>query len=158
MSKQEFTASLIKVPDMDATYVMIPFDVKKEFGRKSHVRVKAWIDGTLYRGSIADMGEGNTLIITQEIRKKIGKIAGDKVHIIVEEDKEERIIEIPEDLEKVFKKNPGAANYFSTLSHTNRKEYVNWITDAKRQETRQKRIEMIIDLLLNKKKNLSDNT
>lgn len=158
MSKQEFTAILIKVPDMDATYVMIPFDVKKEFGRKSHVKVKAWINGWLYRGSIADMGEGNSLIVTKEIRRMIGKHPGDQVHIVVEEDKDERGIEIPADLKKVFRENPEAVNYFITLSHSNRKEYVKWITDAKRQETREMRLEKIIELLFNKKKNPSDNT
>lgn len=156
MSKQEFTATLIKVPDMDATYVMIPFDVKKEFGRKSHVKVKAWINGFLYRGSIADMGEGNTLIVTKEIRRIIGKYPGDEVHIVVQEDKDERGIEIPADLKDAFRKNPEAVNYFITLSHSNRKEYVKWITDAKRQETHDKRLEKIIELLLRKKKNPSE--
>jgi len=158
MNKQEFTATLIKVPDMDATYVMIPFDVKKEFGQKSHIKVKAWIDGFLYRGSIADMGEGNTLIVTKEVRKMIGKNPGDKVHIVIEEDKDERGIEIPADLKDVFRKNPEAVNYFITLSHSNRKEYVKWITNAKRQETREKRLEKIIELLLKKRKNPSENT
>ncbi len=158
MSKQEFTATLIKVPDMDATYVMIPFDVKKEFDRKSHIKVKAWIDGFLYRGSIADMGEGNTLIITKEIRRMIGKIPGDQIHIMIEEDKDERGIDIPADLKKVFRENPEAINYFITLSYTNRKEYVKWITNAKRQETREKRLEKIIELLLKKRKNPSENT
>jgi hypothetical protein len=156
MSKQEFTATLIKAPDMDATYVMIPFDVKKVFGKKSHVKVKAWINGWLYRGSIADMGEGNTLIVTKEIRRMIGKIAGDEVHIVVEEDKDERGIEIPADLKDAFRKNPEAVNYFITLSHSNRKEYVKWITDAKRQVTREKRLGKMIELLLNKKKNPSE--
>src|ERR1039457_1339479 len=105
MGKQEFTATLIKVPDMDATYVMIPFHVKKEFGKKSHVKVKAWINGWLYRGSIADMGEGNTLIVTKEIRRMIGKNPGDEVHIVVEEDKDERGIDIPADLKDAFRKN-----------------------------------------------------
>ena len=158
MSKQEFTGTLIKVPDMDATYVMIPFDVKKAFGRKSHVKVKAWIDGFLYRGSIADMGEGNSLIVTKEIRRMLGKYPGDQVHIVIEEDKDERAIEIPADLKDAFRKNPEAVKFFITLSHSNRKEYVKWITDAKRQETRVKRLTMIIELLLKKRKNPSDNT
>jgi hypothetical protein len=156
MGKQEFTAALKKVPDMDATYVKIPFDVKKVFGKKSHVKVKAWINGWLYRGSIADMGDGNTLIVTKEIRRMIGKYPGDEVHIVVEEDKDERGIEIPADLKEVFKKNPEAVNFFITLSYSNRKEYVKWITDAKRSETREKRLEKMVELLLNKKKNPSD--
>jgi hypothetical protein len=156
MGKQEFSATLIKVPDMDATYVKIPFDVKKEFGKKSHVKVKAWINGWLYRGSIADMGEGNMLIVTKEIRRMIGKIPGDEVHIVVEEDKDERGIDIPPDLKETFRKNPEAVSYFITLSHSNRKEYVKWITGAKRPETREKRLGKMIELLLMKKKNPSD--
>ena len=153
MSKIEFSTKLIKVPGIDATFIRIPFDTEKEFGHKIRIKVKAWIDGQLYRGSIMNMGDGNMLGVTQEIRKKIGKNPGDSVRVIIEEDKEERTVEIPHDLAEVFRKNPEAAGYFNTLSYTNRKEYVRWVTEAKKSETRNTRLEKTVEMLLQKKKN-----
>jgi len=156
MSKKEFETELLKIPDMDAAYICLPFDAVKEYGRKSHIKVKATIDGELYRGSLVDMGLGTMLGITQAVRKKIGKNPGDTVHVTLEEDHDERKVEVPGDLADLFRSNPQTGEFFSTLSYTNRKEYVNWILSAKRDETRKIRLAKTIELLLLKKKNPSD--
>src|SRR5437868_22176 len=46
-----------------------------------------------------------------------------------------KIVEIPVDVKKIFKKE-GVLNYFKKLSFSHRKEYILWITDAKKAETR----------------------
>ncbi len=156
MSTREFDTELLKIQDMDAAYFCIPFDPIKEYGRKSHIKVKATIDGEPYRGSLVDMGFGTMLGVTQAVRRKIGKNPGDTVHVTLEEDHDERKIEVPGDLAELFRSNPQAGEFFSNLSYTNRKEYVNWILSAKRDETRKSRLAKIIELLLMKKKNPSD--
>jgi Bacteriocin-protection, YdeI or OmpD-Associated/Domain of unknown function (DUF1905) len=156
MAKKEFDTELLKIPDLDAAYFCLPFDPIKEYGRKSHIKVKATIDGELYRGSLVDMGWGTFLGVTQAVRKKIGKNPGDIVHVTLEEDQEERIIEVPGDLADLFRIHPQAGEFFSCLSYTNRKEYVNWILSAKREETRKSRLAKTMELLLLKKKNPSD--
>ena len=66
----KFEAVIKKVPDKDATFIEIPFDVEKEFGAK-RVKVKAKFDGVDYRGSIVNMGLGCHMIgITKAIRSK----------------------------------------------------------------------------------------
>jgi hypothetical protein len=156
MSRQEFNAVILKFPDMDAAFIELPFDAESVFGKK-RVKVKAWFDGILYRGTLMRMGRScDWLGITQEIRKKIGKNPGDSVHVIIEEDKEERTIAIPEDLGELFKKNKSESDYFHSLAFTHRKEYINWILDAKREETRCIRLEKTIEMLNRKKKNPTD--
>ncbi len=155
MRIQNFTADLIKVPDMDATYVIVPFDVEKEFGKKGHIKVKTTIDGVEYRGMIARMEKDkpHLLIVTQAIRKQINKSAGDKVKVVMDIDTEERILTLPQELTTLLNQNPKAKQFFDTLSYTNRNEYARWIDDAKKPETKQNRLLLTKEKLLAEKKN-----
>lgn len=86
MSKTyEFDAIIIKHPKIDGAYVEIPFDVKEEFG-KGRVLVHATFDGEKYDGQVVKMGTPCHIIgIRKDIRAKIGKQAGDTVHVTLEE-------------------------------------------------------------------------
>ena len=70
-------------------------------------------------------------------------------------DFDSRIITLPEDLEELFADNVKARDFFETLSFSNKKEYVVWITGAKKDETRKARVEATIDKLNNERKNPS---
>ena len=81
----EFDAVIRKVPDIDGAYVEIPFDVRETFGR-GRVKVHAEFDGVPYDGSLARMGTpGHIIGIRKDIRTKIGKQAGDTVHVTLRE-------------------------------------------------------------------------
>jgi hypothetical protein len=71
----------------------------------------------------------------------------------VEGDKEKRTLTAPIELEKLFKLNKKAFDFFESLSYSNKKEYLVWITGAKREETRQTRIAATIEKLSLCKKN-----
>jgi uncharacterized protein YdeI (YjbR/CyaY-like superfamily) len=55
-------------------------------------------------------------------------------------------LEIPADLQKAFEVNKQALENFNNYSKTYRKSYLYWLNQAKREETRQKRIEEIVSL------------
>lgn len=148
---QKFNAEIKKHGGIDGAYVEIPFDVEKVFGAK-RVKVKATFDGMPYRGSIVNMGGCVMIGMTQAIRKAIGKQPGDMIEVTVEKDEEERTIEIPEDFSALLSQNAEAKAFYETLSYTNKKEYVRWITDAKREETRRTRLQKAVELLADKKK------
>lgn len=144
--KHTFTAA-IQNEGSGGAFVEVPFDVEKAFGEKKP-KVKAMIEGVLYRGTLVRMGtESHLLIILKGIREQIGKTFGDKVKITVELDTEPRVIEVPKDLLKEFKKNKDAQAFFDKLAYTHRREYVMWIEEAKREETRQNRIAKTIEML-----------
>jgi hypothetical protein len=83
--KYEFDAVIMKVPDIDGAYVEFPYDVKNEFG-KGRVKVHAVFDGVEYGGSLVRMGTPVHIIgLKKDIRAKIGKQAGDTVHVIIQE-------------------------------------------------------------------------
>ena len=147
MKKFEFDAVINKHKNLNAGYIDFPYNVKKEFN-KNRVKVKAIIDGCIYRGSLVKMGgDCHWLGITREVRKAIGKNPGDKVHVIIEEDTEERIVDVPVDFEELMKKEPSVFEYFNSLAFTHKKEYVRWIVEAKREETRNKRLSKAIEML-----------
>ena len=69
---------------------------------------------------------------------------------------ENRTITTPAELERLFIKNEPAKAFFETLSFTNKKEYITWITGAKREETKLARLEATIDKLTYLKRNPSE--
>ena len=153
--KITFTA-LIEKPDddMDTAYVAVPFDVSEVYGTRGQVKVKAWFDNYLYRGSLVNMGTGCHVIgLRKDVRQAIGKQVGDKVKVEIVKDTDERVVDVPEDLEFLLSKKPKAKSAFDALSFTNKKEYVGWINGAKKTETRAKRLTDTVQKLLSGKKN-----
>jgi len=151
MNKKTFKA-VIQGAGGGGAFVEVPFDVEQVFGSK-RPKVKADIEGVAYRGLLVRMGgQAHLLLILKSIREQIGKTFGDTIKVTVELDLEPRVIEIPKDLLKEFKKNKEAFSFFEQLSHTHRREYVNWIEEAKKPETRANRILKTIELLNKKQK------
>lgn len=149
--KHSFTA-VIQNAGAGGAFVEVPFDVEEAFGSKKP-RVRAMIEGVPYRGMLTRMGGPNhILIILKGIREQIGKSFGDQVKVTLEADTEPRVLEIPKDLMKELKKDREAKAFFDKLSYTHRKEYVMWINEAKREETRQRRIVKTIAMLKQKRK------
>jgi hypothetical protein len=64
-----------------------------------------------------------------------------------------KIIKIPADMGHALEKDPYALKFFDQLSFTNRKEYLEWIISAKKDETRKSRIQKMMEKLKNKNKN-----
>lgn len=148
MKKYRFKGKIIRHGDMDAGYVIFPYDVKKEFGA-ARVKIKSTFDGVPYRGSLVPMGikEGYPLLILKDIRKAINKSFGDYVNVVLEKDIEERTVEMPADLAKALGKKKKLKSAFDGMSYTHRKEYVNYINDAKKPETRLRRIEKTLFMI-----------
>ncbi|HUE97985.1 MAG TPA: YdeI/OmpD-associated family protein [Anaerolineales bacterium] len=152
MPKKHTFKAVIQNAGGGGAFVKVPFDVEKAFGAKKP-RVKAMIEGIPYRGILTRMGtEHHLLIILKEIREKIGRTFGDEVKITVELDTEPRVIEISKDLMKELKEDKNAKGFFDKLSYTHQREYVMWINEAKRDETRQNRIVKMIKMLKEGKK------
>ncbi|MBM3151424.1 MAG: DUF1905 domain-containing protein [Chloroflexi bacterium] len=151
MSDKHTFRAFIENPGGGGAFVRIPFDVEAAFGRK-RVPVCATIDGEAYRGTLVRMGEPcHILVVLKEIRQKIGKDFGDEVEIVLEEDTAPRVVEAPEDFRRALERDPAAQAAFQELSYTHQREHVRAILEAKREETRRKRIEKAVEMLKTKK-------
>ena len=152
MSDRQTFKAVIQNAGGGGAFVKVPFDVEEVFGAKKP-RIQATIDGVPYRGLLSRMGtDYHMLIILKEIREKIGKTFGDEVTVTVEQDSEPRQLEIPGDFRGELLKDRKAGAFFTSLSYTHQKEYVTWITEAKKEETRQKRVVKTIEMLKQGKK------
>jgi Bacteriocin-protection, YdeI or OmpD-Associated/Domain of unknown function (DUF1905) len=152
MSQEYKFRAVIEDAGGGGAFVTIPFDVEQAFGKK-RVKIRALIGGEPYRGTLVRMGGlCHLLPVLKEIREKTGKSFGDEIDIELEEDKEPRQVEIPQDMKNALVGNPKAQAFFEQLSYTHQKEYIQWIEEAKRQQTRQIRIARTVELLTQGKK------
>ncbi|MCX6238867.1 MAG: YdeI/OmpD-associated family protein [Bacteroidia bacterium] len=149
IGKISFTATILQHKEINAAYIVFPYNVEELFDTRGQVKIKALFDGKYeYRGSLAKMGmECHNLGITQEMRAKLQKSFGDSINIELEHDLEKREVIIPEDVVLILNDHPEALKFYENLSFTNKKEYITWITSAKKEETRNKRIGLFIEKL-----------
>lgn len=135
---------------MDAAYIEFPFDVEKEFSKKGQVKIRMNIEGFIYRGSLVKMGSPCHFVgVPKKIREKINKNPGDKVNVEIAQDLDVRKVKVPEDVQRKLKIKPKLLKYFQSLSYTHQREYIEWIEEAKKPETRQRRVEKMLMLLKN---------
>ena len=159
MTKKQTFTGVIQNAGGGGAFVEVPFDVEEVFGSK-RPKVKALIEGVSYRGTLVRTpalapgasvgGPNHMLIILKNIREQIGKTFEDEVRVIVEADVEPRVIEIPKDLMKEFKRDKNAKAIFDKLAYSHQREYARWINDAKKDETRQSRIVKTLERLKKK--------
>lgn len=146
MGKRKFNA-IIQSNESGGMYVIIPFDVEEEYGKK-RVKIIAKIDSEVYQGSLVRMGSpDHILLIRKDIRQKIGKTKGDEVSIEVQEDTLPRIVVVPDDFKVYLNDNAEQKVFFEKLSYTHQKEYVQWIEGAKKEETRIRRMNKAIEMM-----------
>jgi hypothetical protein len=146
MPKKEFTSKLERFEGSGTwTYADIPFDVEKAFGKKGQVKVKGTVNGVGFLSSLMPHGDGTHFLVVNRPTRDAAKIKeGAKVRIVLEADSEPRVIQAPPDLERALAKNKSAAASWEKLAPSHKKEYVLWITEAKKEETRQRRIEKAV--------------
>lgn len=132
------------------TMAIATVDTKKIFGTSGYIRIKGTIDGVPFKGlSLMPRKEGSHIMaIKAKFRKAIRKEAGDTVELIIERDYDE--MEIPDELIEAFEASPEAKKMFDSYSYSNKKYFIEHITEAKREATKDKRaVESI--LLLEKR-------
>ena len=137
----------------EATIINIPFDVENTFGTRARVPVRGTINGFAFRSSIFPSGDGtHYMVVNKGVRAGAGVKGGQMVSVVIERDEEPRTVTPPADFARSLKANKRAREAWDKLSYTHRKEHARAIEEAKRPETRQRRIEKAIAQLAEEKK------
>ena len=131
-----------------SAWIDFPYDLKEMYGVGNLVPYKATFDGRVtYRGSLAKMGgPGAMILLRKDVRAELGKQPGDSVEVVIELDDKPRELLVAADIKKALQA-AGLWDQFDGMAYTHRKEYVQWIEDAKRIETRQSRIQKMCEML-----------
>jgi uncharacterized protein YdeI (YjbR/CyaY-like superfamily) len=79
-------------------------------------------------------------VVNRAVKAATGVDAGDRVRVTMELDTEPRTVTVPADLRTALGADPVAKSAFAKLSYTHQREYVDWVEEAKRPETRSRRI------------------
>jgi Bacteriocin-protection, YdeI or OmpD-Associated/Domain of unknown function (DUF1905) len=126
--------------------VEVPFDVKQRFGR-ARAPVRGTVDGTDFRTTVAVYGNRYCIGFNKELRERAGIAIGDRVQVSLELDRQPRTVEVPPALAAALESDSKARAVFEALSYTHRNEYARWIAEAKRDETRDKRVDKALAML-----------
>ncbi len=131
----------------------IPQNVSAMLGRRGRVPVTGTINGFPIRNSLFPTGAGgHFMMVNKEMHRGASVGVGDRVEVILEVDTSPRVLKVPEDLSQALSQHPEARASFESLSYSHKKEYVDWIEDAKQSETRARRIEETVAKLTKDKK------
>lgn len=148
MKKYTFEAEILASDiGKGGAYVEFPYSCEIEFGIKGRVPVVCKFDGNEDRGSLVKMKTSCHIIgIPKKIRENIGKNIGSFVTVELYKDESERVVEINPDLKQELIKND-LLLVFENMSYNMKKEYNDYLNDAKKPETKVKRIIKIIEIL-----------
>jgi hypothetical protein len=127
-------------------FIEVPLDVPVVFGR-ARAPVRGTINGHPFRSTVAVYGGRYYLPVRRELREAAGVAAGDAVVVELEADEQPRTVDPPPDLAEALAADPEAGAAFAGLSFTHQREYVEWVTGAKRDETRRRRVEQAVAML-----------
>jgi hypothetical protein len=133
--------------DQGACFIRVPPEALTALGEGKRVPVKVTINGYTYRTTIAVYGGKSYLGVRREVREAAGVAAGAQLTVGLEYDAELRTVDLPDALRSALEADAAIAAAFDKLSYTRKKEFVQWVTGAKRAETRRRRMEQAIGML-----------
>nr|MDT0657138.1 YdeI/OmpD-associated family protein [Micromonospora sp. DSM 115978] len=128
--------------------IVVPEEVVLSFGRGKRVPVRVTIDGGYtYRNTIASMGGQFLISFNAETRAKTGKGAGDEIEVTLEVDEAPRTVEVPAALAAALDADPAAARAWSALSPSKQRAHALSVEGAKRDDTRARRVQKVVEAL-----------
>ena len=141
MSKaHRFTAEL-EAGRGGGAMVLVPPEIAAALGGLRQMRMVGTINGVPYQSSTMPYGgRGLFLGVHKATREAAGVMPGELVDIVVSRDDRPRVVEIPAELVAALAADPAARAAFDRLSFTNRKEMAGSVAEAKRPETRERRL------------------
>jgi hypothetical protein len=133
--------------DQGACFIRVPAEALAVLGQRKRVPLKVTINGYAYRTTIAVYGGRSYIGVRREVREAAGVAAGDPLTVGLEYDDELRTMDLPDVLRAALEADAASAAAFEKLSHTRKKEFVQWVTGAKRAETQRRRVEQAMATL-----------
>ena len=142
--------STVELGGKTATGIQVPDEVIEALGASKRPPVTITINGYTYRTTAVRMGGAFYVPLAAENREAAGVAAGDAITVDIENDTAPREVTVPDDLAAAM--DDAARTAYDGLSYTHRKEWVRWVEEAKKPETRAARIAKTVEGLAAGKK------
>jgi hypothetical protein len=133
-----------------ATGLQVPDAVVEALNAGKRPPVIVTLGGYTYRTTVAPMGGAFWIPLAAEHREAAGLRANEEVDVRLELDGAPREVPLPDDLAAAF--DEPVRSTFDALAYSHRKEWVRWVEEAKKPETRTARIEKTVTSLREGKK------
>ncbi|HUK30857.1 MAG TPA: YdeI/OmpD-associated family protein [Candidatus Acidoferrum sp.] len=147
--KKKFKTKIVAIGPSGAwSEIQIPFSVENEWGSRARVSVRGTMNGFAFRSSIFPDGRGgHTMMMNKALMEGSKAGPGDTVTFEMQQDTKPRPIIIPKDFKAALAGSAKARGVFEAFSPSHCRAYVDWITQAKRAETRTARIAKAIQMI-----------
>ena len=130
-----------------ATGIEVPTSVVDALAAGKRPPVRVTLHEHTYRTTVARMGGRFLVPVSAEVRKAAGVTAGDELDVGIELDDAPRTVDVPADLAAALAEAPAAAQAWEKLAYTHQKEWARSVEDAKKPETRARRIAAAVEAL-----------
>ena len=128
-------------------FVLSDEQVSAVSGGRKTFPVQVSVNGVTLPLRLARMGGENLIGLARAVREQAGVTLGSAYEIEIVADAGERRVEVPEDLAAALAGDGPARAAFEALAYSHRKEYVRWISEAKREATRAQRVAKTLEML-----------
>ena len=130
-----------------ATGIEVPTSVVDALAAGKRPPVRVTLHEHTYRTTVARMGGRFLVPVSAEVRRAAGVTAGDQLDVGIELDDAPRTVDVPADLAAALAEAPAAAQAWEKLAYTHQKEWARSVEDAKKPETRARRIAAAVEAL-----------
>ena len=151
-SKIRFVAKLLRPAETAKrgswTFLVLPKNASARLPTRGITTVKGTINDYPFRATLEPDGQrSHWLKVKRKTREAAGADVGDVVTLEIMSAGEEPEARVPADLRKALAAAPKARALWSDITTTGRRDWIHWITSAKRAETRARRIDNACDML-----------
>jgi hypothetical protein len=127
--------------------VRVPPDVATPLGGLKQMRVVGTINGTEFRSSTMPYRGGLYMGVSKAMRADAGVAVGEEIDVVLSRDDSPRVVTVPPELEAALAAEPELRARWDRLSFSHRREYADSIAEAKRPETKDRRLAATLDHL-----------
>lgn len=129
------------------TVVYVPFSVPDRYGTRGRLPVQVRIDGHPFAGTLLPSRKGHYLVFNKQMQEACRKGLGDSVHVVLRLDTQERTVRVPAYLSAQLQDRPDLLEHFESQPDYIKREQLQSIETAKREETKKRRIAKLVELL-----------
>ncbi|MCI4370455.1 MAG: YdeI/OmpD-associated family protein [Thermoplasmata archaeon] len=123
------------------TFAPVPKSEAIQAGFRARLRVKGTIDGVPFRSSLIPRRGGELfVVVNSELRERIGKSEGETVRVELELDASPVVVDVPPALRRALDGDAAAKSAFAKFTASQRLAYVRWVSEAKQEATRDRRV------------------
>jgi bifunctional DNA-binding transcriptional regulator/antitoxin component of YhaV-PrlF toxin-antitoxin module len=130
-----------------ATGIAVPEGIVEKLGGGRRAPVTVSLNGYTFQTSLGTVSGQVMIPVSAAVRGAAGVEAGDLLVVDIEPRTEPVVVEVPEDLRAALAAEPQVRTFFEGLTASQQRGYTEWVDGAKTAETRQRRLELSLQAL-----------